>query len=112
MPIALDKIIWTGKSTGVVLEEYQGKYSLKAVQKYTSQGQEKVSYDWTFKEKWNPDTRKREMPDKANCANGIYLGDATQAIASLREFLRQLGGSAGPAVQKPVEDEDGSPFPF
>lgn len=102
MPIALDKIIWTGDKTGVVLEEYNGKFSLKAVQKYTSQGDEKVSYDWVRRETWNKDTKKREIPEKVNATMSVYLGDKAKAIKALGEFLRQLGGSA---VQHPAEDD-------
>lgn len=90
------KVIWITDKNGVVAEEYQGKWSLKAVHKYESQGQEKVSYDWVYREKWNPETRKREIPAKANCAQGVFLGDLPQAIKILESVLLSLGSAPAP----------------
>ena len=94
MAIVLDKIIWITDKIGVTLEEYKENYSIKAVQKYTSQGQEKVSYDWVKKDTWNKDTRQRETPPKANAAMGVYLGDKEQAIKALESLLFSLGVAA------------------
>jgi hypothetical protein len=98
MAFEQDKVIWITDKAGVVPEEYNGKWSLKAVQKYTSQGAEKVSYDWVHKEKWNPETRQREMPAKANAAMGVYLGSKDQAIKALESMLLSLG-KAAPALE-------------
>ena len=92
-------VIWIDDKNGVVVEEYKGKYSIKAVQKYQSQGSEKISYDWVKRDQWNPETRKRETPAKANAAMGVSLGEKEQAISSLLGLLKSLGwvesGSTG-----------------
>jgi len=84
-------VIWITDKAGVVIEDYKGVYSLKAVQKYQSQGKEKFSYDWVRRETWNKDTRKREVPEKVNAAMGVSLGDKEQAIQALTSILAGLG---------------------
>jgi hypothetical protein len=96
-------VIWIDDKNGVVIEEYKGVYSIKAVQKYQSQGGEKISYDWVRRETWNKDTRKREVPEKVNAAMGVSLGDKEQAISSLKALLAGLG-------VEPDLGEGGVPF--
>ena len=104
-------VIWITDKIGVVPEEYQGKWSLKTVQKYQFQGQEKVSYDWVHREKWNPDTRKREMPAKANAAMGVYLGSKEQAVKALDAMLGLITGyGSGEGLGKDGQDGSGVPF--
>jgi len=83
-------VIWIDDKNGITIEEYKGKYSIKAVQKYQSQGSEKISYDWVYKQTWNPETRQRTLPAKANAAMGVSLGEKEQAIASLKALLAGL----------------------
>ena len=104
MALVLDKIIWITDKTGVTLEEYNGKFSIKSVQKYQSQGQDKVSYDWVRRETWNKETRKREIPEKVNAAMGVFLGEKDQAIESIQSILDQLIGV--PMASKQEEDSD------
>jgi len=103
-------VIWITDKAGVVIEEYKGVYSNKAVQKYQSQGAEKVSYDWVKRDTWNKETRTRETPAKANAAMGVSLGDKEQAIASLYRLLKDLGHEKTDPVPKGVDDPDGVPF--
>ena len=107
MALIPDKVIWITDKQGVVLEEYQGKFSIKAVQRYTSQGQEKVSYDWVRKEVYNKDTKTREIPSKVNAAMGAFLGDKDQAVKALASLLQELG--VAPSI-KPVQESEGVPF--
>jgi hypothetical protein len=91
MALTPNAVIWIDDKNGITIEEYKGKYSIKAVQKYQSQGSEKISYDWVKRDQWNPETRKRETPAKANAAMGVSLGEKDQAVASLKALLAGLG---------------------
>jgi hypothetical protein len=104
MALIPNAVIWITDKAGVVLEEYQGKYSLKVVQKYQSQGQEKVSYDWVKRDTWNPENRTRETPAKANAAMGAYLGNRDQAAQVLQKILDGLG------QERKVGEEEEIPF--
>ena len=72
----------------VQLDEYNGTYSIKAVQK----GQNDVYYlRWVFTSKWSktsggfvPDDKKRPMH--------IVLGDKQTALNTLREIINDLQG--------------------
>jgi len=91
MALTPNAVIWIDDKNGITIEEYKGKYSIKAVQKYQSQGAEKVSYDWVKRDTWNKETRTRETPAKANAAMGVSLGDKDQAIQALTSLLTGLG---------------------
>lgn len=99
MALTPNAVIWITDKAGVVIEEYNGNYSIKSVQKYQSQGQEKISYDWVKRDTWNPDTRKRETPAKANATMGVSLGDADKAAQVLQTLLDGFG------VARPVGEE-------
>lgn len=103
MSLSEDAVIWITSRMGVVTEEYQGKWSLKAVKKYESQGQEKVSYDWAFGQEYDKDRREWRAKDKAVPVN-IYLGDKGQAVKALLAILRSLGSHPGDPA--PVDPEN------
>ena len=103
MAISPGSIIWTGKSVGITLEEYQGKYSIKACKRYESQGQEKVGYDWSFPQEWDKDKRSFVPREKA-APSGVYLGSKEEATKALNEFLTRL--SAKQTGQDTGSDEE------
>ena len=103
-------VIWITDKAGVVIEEYNGTYSLKAVRKYQSQRVDKVSYDWVKRDVWNKETRQWETPPRANAAMGVILGDREQAIASLLKLLESLGWVVPESVVPEPSDDDGPPF--
>ena len=84
----------------LVIEQYNGKYSIKACRRFESQGQEKTAYDWSFpqeydknKKSWGP--REKAMP------TSIYLGEKEQATKALLSMLDALGNS-----NQTINDDD------
>lgn len=92
MALNKEAVIWNG-STGIVLEEFNGKYSIKAVRKYKDKsGQEVAAYDWVKKDTWDKDKRQWVTPEKANLTSGVFLGSKEDAIAALHSLLDSLEG--------------------
>jgi len=92
MPLTNDQVIWLGKSTGVTLENYNDKYSIKSVRKYLKGSDEVLTYDWIYTEEYDKDQKKRVMSSKPRPAS-IYLGDQEAAIKACKGFLHALGAS-------------------
>ena len=106
MSLNPNTVIWLTDTYGVALDEYQGSFKLQGVNKYQKDNKDMVTWDWQYKSIWNKETRKRELPAKANSVAGITLGDRDQAIASLQSILRELGWqSSDPAPPGPVDDD-------
>ena len=102
MPLANDSVIWIGKSTGLTLENYNEKWSIKSVRKYQGRdGKDVLTYDWIYVEEYDKDQKKRVMSAKPRPAS-IYFGDKETAIKALANFLRQLG-----AGNRPIGDGQG-----
>jgi hypothetical protein len=102
----MDPIEITEK-VGVVLDEYQGKYSLKKM----TLGKNGTWYpEWVFLSEWKdggpvPSEKKRPM--------GTYLGDKATALKALAAIYHELKGDAKPASkEEPVQlpDEENLPF--
>lgn len=106
MPLTNDSIIWTGKSVGVTLENYNGIYSIKVTRKWMQQGEEKLSYDWIYPEVYDPEAKKRVVASKPQ-PRSVYLGDKEQAIQALHSMLVNLGAPSEPIVKF---EEDDIPF--
>ena len=108
MVLTNNVIFWTGKSIGLTLDEYQGKFILKGVRRYESMGAEKLSFDWVFPQEYNKD--KKEWVPKAKAVPlNIYLGEKEQAIKALTQMLQQLEG-AGEGLGKNGQDDGDVPF--
>lgn len=80
----MDPIEITDK-IGVVLEEYQGKYTLKKV----SKNKDKWWPEWVFLSEWKdggavPSEKKRPM--------GTYLGDKETALKAIAALYHELKG--------------------
>ena len=104
-----DAVIWITDTYGVLLEEYEGKVKLQGVTTYKKDGKDILVWDWIYRAKWNSETRKREIPEKANGVAGVSLGDRQQAFEVFQKIMRQFEGT----TQKfpPVEsDDDSVPF--
>ena len=89
MPLVNDAVIWIGKSTGVTLENYNEKWSIKSVRKYLTGQDEVLTYDWIYTEDYDKEKKKRVMSTKPRPAS-IYLGDKETAIKALAEMQRLL----------------------
>jgi len=96
MPLANDAVIWIGKSTGVTIECYNDKYSIKSVRKYLKGQDEVLTYDWIYIEEYDQEKKKRVMATKPR-PSSIYLGSKDDAIKALGSMLRSLGGT--PALE-------------
>jgi hypothetical protein len=105
MALTNDSIVWTGKTVGLTLENYNGKLSIKSCRKYQKGGEDVLTYDWIYVEEYDKETKKRKMAEKPRPAS-IYLGDHDQAIKALQFLLRQLGGSV------PRQESDPGEVPF
>ena len=90
MPLTEDTIVWITDFIGLTLEQYKENYSIKAVKKFKSQGQNKIGYDWTFPQEYDPSSKSWKPKAKAVPAS-IYLGDRERAIDALHSFLVALG---------------------
>jgi hypothetical protein len=90
MALTNDMTIWTGETVGVTLEEYNGKYSIKVVRRWKQGGEDKIGWDWVYREGWNKDTKKKEMEAKPKPC-GVYLGDKEQAKNAMKAMLLSLG---------------------
>jgi hypothetical protein len=108
MVLTNNVIFWTGKSIGLTLDEYQGKFSLKGVRRYESMGAEKLSFDWVFPQEYDKDRKEWRAKPKAVPLN-IYLGEKDQAIQALNKMLQQLEG-AGEGLGKNGQDDGDVPF--
>jgi hypothetical protein len=105
MAIDNDKIIWTTDKQGLVLDEYNGNYSIKSMTKWTTRsGVENISPDWVHRKQWNKETKAMVLPEKANMVSGVYLGDREKAIDALHSLLIMLGS--------PEAEETSSEPPF
>jgi hypothetical protein len=92
MALTNDQVIWTGKSTGVTLEEWEGKISLKGVRKYQKGGEDVLTYDWVYAEVYDKEAKKRVMAEKPRPIS-LYLGEKKDAIEALEAMLYRLGAS-------------------
>ena len=110
MSLNPNTVIWLTDTYGVALDEYQGSFKLQGVNKYQKDNKDMVTWDWQYKSIWNKETRKRELPAKANSVSGITLGDRDQAIASLSSILRKLEGDS--TVQSPPGPVEDGEVPF
>jgi hypothetical protein len=95
MPLTNDSVIWTGKTIGITIENYNDKYSIKSVRKYTKGDQEVITYDWIFTEEYDKEQRKRVVSTKPRPCN-IYLGPREEAIKALQGLLKSLGVNTAP----------------
>ena len=110
MVLTNNVIFWTGKSIGLTLDEYQGKFSLKGVRRYESMGAEKLSFDWVFPQEYNKDKKEWVAKAKAVPLN-IYLGEKEQAVKALDAMLGLLTGyGSGEGLGKDGQDGSGVPF--
>ena len=110
MALTKDNVLMTGKSTGIALEVYEDKYSLKSVRTYQGRdGNEVLTYDWIYPEVYDKDKKKRVIAEKPR-PGSVYLGDRDQAIASLSSILAQLGGDS--TVQSPPGPVEDGELPF
>ena len=89
----MDEFIKTAGSQGLILQEYQGKYSLAAAW----EGKEgKVNMKWAKEQKGKDEYAEKATPIK------VSLGDRETAIATLKALLGQLGA----AETGPMPDDD------
>ncbi len=92
MSLAKDQVIMTGKTVGVTLENYNDKWSIKAIRTYQKNGEDVITYEWIYTEEYDKETKKRKMAEKPRPLS-VYLGDREQAISVLSSLLQQLGGT-------------------
>lgn len=86
-----ENVIWTGNSVGVCIEQYNGNYSIKACKRFTSQGQEKVGYEWGWGQEYDKETKKWKPKAKMSPIS-VYLGDKQQTIDALHSMIELLSG--------------------
>ena len=89
MALNSELVIWTGKTVGLTLEEYNEKFTIKSCRKYQKNGEDVLTYDWIYTEEYDKETKSRKMSEKPRPAS-VYLGDREQAINALKTFLSQL----------------------
>lgn len=76
---------------GVTLSEYQGKYSIEALQAKD----EKFYLVWAKYQKWRDEFQEKSWPVK------VVLGDKESAIKTLRTMLAELESET---QQAPLDD--------
>ena len=91
MALTNDATIWTGETVGVTLEEYNGKYSIKVVRRWKQGMEDKIGWDWVYRQGYNKETKERVMEEKPKPC-GVYLGDRDKAIDALRSMLAMMQG--------------------
>ena len=91
MALENDQIIWTGKTVGITMENYNGNYSIKACKRFTkNDGTEQLGFDWSFPQEWDKGDRKWKPSEKPKPVS-VYLGSRDQAIQALHSMLSSLG---------------------
>lgn len=105
MAIEQKDIITTGKSQGIILEGYQGNYTIKGVRWYQKNGEDVTTYEWTFPQTWDKEARVWKPSEKAKPL-GLYLGDKGQAARCLMKMLDTLGE----VEVRGTEEESDIPF--
>ena len=91
MALTKDSVTMTGHTTGVTIEIYEDKYSLKAVRTYKGKdGSEVLTYDWIYPEVYDQAQKKRVVAPKPR-PTSIFLGDKEAAIKALTSLLVGLG---------------------
>jgi hypothetical protein len=90
MTLSKDQVIMTGTTTGVTIEQYEGKYSIKSVRTYKGKdGNEVLTYDWIYPEVYDKDQKKRVVSSKPR-PTSIPLGTREETISTLRAVLSSL----------------------
>jgi len=82
---------------GIMLEEYNGVFSLVSAQK-------SMKSEGTVYKKWAFPVGKDKKPIDKMFPIGVRMGSKMQAVATLKYFLEQLTNSAEP------QDDDTAPF--
>ena len=82
---------------GIMLEEYNGVFSLVSAQK-------SMKSEGTVYKKWAFPVGKDKKPIDKMFPIGVRMGSKMQAVATLKYFLEQLTNSTEP------QDDDEAPF--
>lgn len=91
------KLEYSEYGDGVMIEEYQGMFSLVAARQGKGNG--------TNYKKWGYPQYK-DNPNEKAIPWKITLGNRQQALDIIKQIQRALDPGATPSVPPPVEDED------